>query len=251
METNTQKQKQRKPKVAEVAPTSGEFEIDLLDLLMRCIKAWKLFVILVAAGALLSFGITQFLIKPKYEASATIYLVNQKGQSVAVSDLQIGAALASDYLKIFDLYDLHHAVVENLGLPYSEGTVKGMLTVTNPTSTRLLELKVRSTSPTEAAVIANEYAEVATKFISERMTTDEPRIISYSHIPTSPVSPNKVRNTIIGAAAGFVLALAYVFIRMLLDDKIRTPEDIRKYTGLSNLAIIPKDDLDTPGGKKR
>ena len=30
---------------------------------------------------------------------------------------------------------------------------------------------------------------------------------------------------------------------MLLDDKIKTAEDIRRYTGLVNLAIVPKENL--------
>lgn len=231
--------------------TKDEIDIDFKEFFFRCVASWKLFVIFVIIGAGLAFGITHFLIRPKYEASSTIYLVNSKGQSVAVSDLQIGAALASDYLKIFDLWDIHHSVAENLNLNYSESALKGMLTVRNETGTRLLELRVRSTNPSEAAVIANEYAEVASKFIVERMATDEPHIISYAHVPTTPVSPNNMRNTIIGAAAGFVLVFAYVFIRMLVDDKIRTAEDVRKYTGLVNLAIIPKDNSEESEGKRR
>ncbi|MBR0081791.1 MAG: hypothetical protein IJP98_03505 [Clostridia bacterium] len=228
----------------EVSGTGAEFEIDLKDLFFRCLAAWKLFVIVTLIGGALAFCYTYFLIAPKYEATATIYLVNLKDESygATISDLQIGTALTQDYIKIFDLWDIHHEVAENLQLPYSEASLKSRLTVKNESGTRLLGLTVRTTNPTEAAVIANEYAEVASRFISERMATDEPRIVSYANVPTNPVGPSKTRNTVIGLLAGFLLVFVVVFLRMVFDDKIRTAEDIRKCTGLINLAIVPKDE---------
>jgi hypothetical protein len=39
---------------------------------------------------------------------------------------------------------------------------------------------------------------------------------------------------------------------MMLDDKIRTAEDIRRYTGLANLAIVPREDtVEEPEEEKK
>lgn len=43
----------------------------------------------------------------------------------------------------------------------------------------------------------------------------------------------------LGFLLGAFLACAYVTIGLLFDDKYKTAEDIRKYTGLPTLAVVP------------
>ena len=74
------------------------------------------------------------------------------------------------------------------------------------------------------------------------MARDKPSIMSVALVPTNPVSPNRTKNALLGFVLGGLLAAAIVIIGMLLDDKIRTAEDVRKYTGLANLAIVPVED---------
>ena len=71
-----------------------------------------------------------------------------------------------------------------------------MVSVTNPSDTRLLNITVTSEDPVEATNMANEYASVACDYIYQVMGTEEPRLFSEALQPTSPVSPNKTRNTI-------------------------------------------------------
>ena len=50
---------------------------------------------------------------------------------------------------------------------------------------------------------------------------------------------NKTRNVLLGFILGGLLGAGIITVRMLLDDKYKTAEDIRKYTGLVTLAVIP------------
>ena len=59
-------------------------------------------------------------------------------------------------------------------------------------------------------------------------------------LPISPISPSILKNTILGILIGLVLVVAIVIINFLVDDTIKTPEDIEKYLELSVLASIPK-----------
>ena len=70
--------------------------------------------------------------------------------------------------------EVHEAVISNLNLPYSYSQMKNMLSVVNASDTRMLDITVTSPSPTEAAAIANEYAEVASQYIADTMATDKP-----------------------------------------------------------------------------
>ena len=228
-------------------------EIDLVELFFRLLAAWKLIAALCLLGALTAFGITRYLMIPQYKATSTIYVVSRKDSAINMSDLQIGTALTQDYIKVFSMWEVHEEVLTNLNLQYSYTYMKNHLSVTNTSNTRMLDIAFTSPDPQEAADVANEYAKVASAFIAETMSTDKPNIVSVALTPSNPVSPSMVRNVAIGFLAGAVLAAGIVFIQMMMDDKIKTAEDIRRYTGLVNLAIVPKENIkeSTNGSEKK
>ena len=231
---------------------TGDMEIDLVELFFRLLAAWKLIMALCLLGALAAYGYTHFFVTPQYKATSTIYVVSRKDSAINVSDLQIGTALTQDYIKVFNMWEVHEEVISNLNLPYSYGYMKGRLSVTNTTSTRMIDISFTSPDPQEAADVANEYAKVTSSFIAETMSTDKPNIMSVALKPSNPVSPSMTKNVSIGFLAGAFLAAGIVFVQMLLDDKIKTAEDIRRYTGLVNLAIVPKEDIkDSASSEKK
>jgi len=111
--------------------------------------------------------------------------------------------------------------------------------VTNASNTRMLEIKVTSTNKNEVAIIANTYAEVVSAYIADKMHTDAPTIISSALQPSTPDSPSKTRNIIIGLLVGFMLSAGIVIVNFLLNDTIRNADDIQKSVGLITLAVIP------------
>lgn len=238
-------------KPVDLSQNSGESEIDLVELFFRLLAAWKLVVALCLIGALAAFGVTRFLMTPKYKATSTIYVLSRKDSAINMSDLQIGTALTQDYIKVFSMWEVHEEVISNLNLPYSYTYMKNHLSVTNTSNTRMLDIGFTSPDPQEAADVANEYAKVASAFIAETMSTDKPNIVSVALKPSNPVSPSMTKNVAIGFLLGAVISAGIVFIRMMMDDKIKTAEDIRRYTGLVNLAIVPKEDIMETGSSKR
>ena len=229
----------------------GEVEIDLVELFFRLLASWKLIAALCLVGVLAAFGITRFLMTPQYKATSTIYVVSRKDSAINMSDLQIGTALTQDYIKVFSMWEVHEEVISNLSLPYSYGYMKSHLSVTNTSNTRMLDIAFTSPDAKEAADVANEYAKVASAFIAETMSTDKPNIVSVALKPSNPVSPSMTKNVAIGFLIGGFLSAGIVFIQMMMDDKIKTAEDIRRYTGLVNLAIVPKEDIKENGTSAR
>ena len=65
--------------------------------------------------------------------------------------------------------------------------------------------------------------------------------------PTIPSSLSLVKNTAIGALLA-LLAIAVIVIRHLMDDTIKTEEDVKKYLELNVLAAVP---LEKGSSKKR
>ena len=232
-------QKRRTRSLGNPAPTQASERLDVMELMYRLLGSWKLLVSLMLSFAV-AFGIyTSFFVTPLYSATSTIYVLSRRDSVISMSDLQIGTALTSDYIKVFKMWEVHEEVISNLNLPYSYKQMQQMLTVANDTGTRMLDITVTSPSPQEAMKIANEYAKVASQYIAETMSTDKPNIMSVALMPTNPVSPNKTRNVMLGALLGFALGAGFVTFRLITDDTYKTAEDIRKYTGLATLAVVP------------
>ncbi len=231
----------------QLGSNNSEIDIDLVELAYRLFAKWKLIVCLSLICAILMGVYAYILATPMYEATSIIYVLNRSDSAINIADLQIGAALTSDYIKVFKMWEVHEEVISNLNLPYTYKQMQNMLSLTNDSNTRMLDITFTSPDPEEAAAVANEYAKVASRYIADTMQTEEPSIMSIARVPVNPVSPRKVRNILFGGIVGGVAACAYVTIAFILDDKYKTAEDIRKYTGLITLAAIPAEQLD---GKK-
>lgn len=217
-------------------------EIDLLELAVHFLKKWKIIVCATLLGAVAAAIYTFCIVTPLYEASSVLYVLNRKDSVINFSDLQISSALAKDYVKIFDMWEVHEKVISNLELPYSYKQMQRMLKVSDAADTRMLEIVVTSPSAQEAADIANEYAKVSREYIADTMSTETPNIMSFALVPANPVSPNVTRNLVLGSGLGTFLVCICIAVMFILDDKYKTAEDIRKYTGLTTLAVIPLDE---------
>ena len=223
-------------------PSGYANTIDLVELMYRLLNGWKLIVSLAVGFALISGIYTSFFVTPMYEATSIIYVLSNRDSAINMSDLQLGSELTQDYIKVFQMWEVHEEVISNLNLPYSYSEMRKMLSVNNDTDTRMLDITVTSADPQEAASIANEYAQVASQYIADTMATDKPNIMSVALVPSNPVSPCRTRNVMLGFLLGIVLATGIITVRMVMDDKYKTAEEIRRYTGLATLAVMPVED---------
>ncbi len=237
--------------MAEGAHSGTETEINLLELLYRLLEKW-VFIAAIAFLCMLVAGFYSFFIaKPQYSATAKLYVVNSKDSALNLSDLQIGSFLTSDYQEVFKTWEVHEMVIQDLGLAYTYEEMEDMLSIQNPSGTRILNITVTSLDPDEATAIANSYAKVSKMHISRTMATDEPNVLSVALRPVYPVSPNKTRNVLLGFILGALLAIGIVTLRFVLDDKIRTSEDIMRYAELPTLAVVPLLDSNSTFANKK
>lgn len=216
-----------------------ESEIDLLELFYYLLERAKYLVAAAVAGGVVMLLISLLFLTPRYEATSKLYVMARNDSAINLSDLQIGSYLTSDYQEVFKTWEVHEQVLQNLGLDYTYDQLENMLSISNPADTRVLYITVNSDDPVEATNMANEYASVARDYIYEMMGTEEPSFFSEALQPLQPVSPQKTRNTVLGACIGLLLMTAFFVVRFIMDDKIKTAEEITKYIGIPTLAIVP------------
>ena len=224
---------------ATVEREDDEVQIDLMELLYRLIEKMRYIALATVACTLAAALITMLFISPKYTARAKLYVKNGSGSGINLSDLQIGNYLASDYTEVFSNWHVHEQVIENLNLPYDYDQMNEMIDISNPNDTRILYIGVTSKDAREAQQIANEYARVAQEFIADKMETSEPSLFEEALLPSKPTSPSLTKNTLLGFFAGLLCSCGFFVVQFLLDDRIRTSEDIERISGLTTLGMMP------------
>lgn len=224
-----------------VIPQGGEEEreIDLVALFFHLVDNMKYIILALILGAVIAGLYTKFNIAPQYESTAKLYVLSSSDSVLNLSDLQIGNYLASDYQEVFKTWEVNEQVITNLGLGYSYKQLQNMLIVSNPSNTRILYVTVTSGSAQEAALIANEYADVARKYIANVMLTDMPSVLSVALVNPKPISPSFTRNIVLGGMLGLLLAAGILVMIFLLDDKIKSSDDITRTIGVPVLSIMP------------
>ena len=224
-------------------------EIDLVELLYRLLEKARYLVLGALIGALIAGVYTLQFVKPTYQATSKLYIVNNKDSVINLQDLQMSTNLAQDYIEVFDTFTVKENATNKLlqlceanGVECPDKDVKVKVNVTNQNGTRILTVAATSTNPQIAMWKADAYAEAAQQFIAEVMRTDEPSTFERAEqvgIPENPVSPNKTRNIILGFIIGMVIAAAVVIVQFIVDDRVRNAEVLEKKLGLPVLGMMP------------
>ena len=133
-------------------------------------------------------------------------------------------------------------VIQNLGLNTTYDALKKQISINNPDNTRFLEITITDTDAYLAKKIVDELTDVSVKNTASVMDTEPPNIMDYGQVPEKPIAPSMKKNGIIGGLLGFVLACAIIIIQFMMNDSIKTGEDVEKYLGLNVLGMIPLEE---------
>ena len=126
-----------------------------------------------------------------------------------------------------------------------------MIGVSTPEETRIVTISVNSTDVYQAQRIADEVREVAAKHICKVMNLEAVNTVDEANLPTAPSGPDVKRNTVFGFGVGVLLGVALVVVLHLLDDSIRTPDDVERLLGVGVLASIPVMENERKRHKRR
>lgn len=217
----------------------GAAEIDLFQLLLALKKKIVVILAAVLAGGLIAGIYTHFFITPVYSSTSMMLVLGNESSESSLTDLQVGSQLTGDYSVLIKSRPILQEVIDNLGLDMSYQQLEGMITIQTPENARILEVTVTYADPQMAKQIVDEVSSVSTTFIGEQMGMAAPKIIEDGDVPAGPVSPSLRRNILLGAVAGGVLAAGIVILIAILNDTIKSEEEISRYLGLPSLGSVP------------
>ena len=227
MEVNTQ-----------IQNADDEMEIDLKELFFVLLQRWWIILLagIICAGAAGVY--TKTMVTPLYQSSSTIYILS-KDTVVSLSDIQLGSQLTKDYTVLVKSRPVIDQVIENVDLDMTYEQFLSRLELTNPSDTRMITITFTDEDPEMAKKVADEVAKVSKARVKEIMNTQEPTIAEEGYIPEQPSSPSMMKNVVMAGLLGVLLAMAVIVVIYLMDDTIKSSDDIEKYLGLTTLGVIP------------
>lgn len=232
-----------------------EIEIDIGHILSIL---WDKIMVIIATGIIVGLGaflVAKFFITPQYESETKLYVLNRANDSATtLSDVQLSTQLTKDYKILVTSAPVMNEVIKELKLDMKASQLASSISVDTPSDTRVLQITVVSDDPYQAKKISDCVAKVSSQKICDIMKIEQVNVIEEGSLSEIPAFAVVQKWTIIGALAGIVLSAAVIVIKSMLDDTVKTTEDVEKYFDLSTLAVIPiSEEMDDglPKNKKK
>jgi polysaccharide biosynthesis transport protein len=83
------------------------------------------------------------------------------------------------------------------------------------------------------------YAKIKESGIAAASKSSNIRVVEEAPVLDHPTRPHRLLNLLLGAVFGILGGLALAFIKEGLEDRIQNTEDIRSFTGLSSVVVVP------------
>ncbi len=200
--------------------------------------------LIISAGvffALAGLFISKFVLHPVYDSTTKIYILNkEENQTVTYSDVQISTQLTQDYAELIKSRYVLEEVIQRLNLiDTNYEDLSDVLRVDTPSDTRIVAITARDEDPLMAMQIANCIREVASEHITNVMDIDAINVAETANVPTQKAGPSVIKWTVIAGFLGAVIVAFFAVLEYLLDDTIKSNDDVERYLGLSTLALVP------------
>ncbi|WP_438477780.1 Wzz/FepE/Etk N-terminal domain-containing protein [Streptococcus pluranimalium] len=220
---------------------TSTLEIDILQLLKKLWSRKFLILLISLIGAASGLLISLFIITPEYKSTTRLYVVNQSAgtDNLTVQDIQAGGYLVNDYKEIITSEDVLTQVIEKEGLAMTPSKLSSKVSITIPNETRVISINVMDENARSASDIANSLREVASEKIKAVTNVEDVTTLEAAKPANSPSTPNTKRNILLGFVVGLSLSTIAILLLEVLDDRIKSPEDVEEQMKLTLLGIVP------------
>ena len=223
--------------------------IDLVEV-FQVIWHWLWLIVLVAlACGTAAYAFSKFVLPEEFESTTKIYVLDKSGavgtnSQSTYNDLQVGMQLTKDYVELIKSRTVLEAVMKDnhLDQTYTYEQFAETVNVQTPADTRIVTITVTNHDPALAQKLADDIRKRSGELIINTMQIDAVNTYEKANYPDRKSAPSCGRWAVVAALIGALAVSAIVIVRYLLDDTIKTSDDVEKYLGLSNLALIPFDE---------
>lgn len=205
------------------------------------VRWWWVLLIGLAAGGAAAWGVSK-LVNPTFRATATI-VVNQSAApgTVTYSDALLSQQLVKTYARMATQRVVLEQVADELELAIELADLDDLVAGLAIAQTQLLEIRAETPNPDFSRDLANGVARVFIEqqrpFLPTGRGEQVLRIAQPATLPSVPIAPRAVLNTLVGALAGLMAAAAIAAFLEYRDDTIKSSDDLHPL-GLAQLGVV-------------
>ncbi|WP_206476948.1 polysaccharide biosynthesis tyrosine autokinase [Microbacterium sp. KRD172] len=209
----------------------------------------------------LSIGVLVALTTPtRYTTSTRLLVSAQAGDTATPAELNLARGYAqqavTSYVDIIPSSLVLQPVIDDLGLDYKVAQLSSKVSAAAASTTSTaITLTVSDRNPAQAARLANAIGDSFTNVVAEQLERPidaRPSLVRIdtleaASVPVSPSAPNVQLTVAIGALLGLAAGIAFGVLRSVLDNRVRTLDDVERAVSAPMLGGIALD----PQAKKR
>lgn len=190
-----------------------------------------------------SFAVTAlftfYIIQPQYQATSRI-VVNQtenRMSNITSADINTNISLMKTYQNIILEPIILEDVIEETNSKTTLKEMKDKIKFQNDEESLVFGITVTDKDPFMAAEIANATSEIFQEKIGQILPVNSVTILSEAFPNKTPTSPKVLQNLFFGMLLGFLIGFMQVFLRNLLDKRVKNSEIISEL-GWINLGTV-------------
>lgn len=235
--------------------TIHEVEIDLWAIWKAIRRNIAVLILSAAALAIIACLGTILLITPGYDSTTLIYVLNKQDNNTSTvtnSDLESSTQLTKDYMELVTTHPVLEGAIANLGfedMTYEQ--LKEKIKISTLEDGRIISIMVTDSNPMRAKQIADAVRNSVSIQIVDVMNVESVNVVEEANVPVEKSSPNIRRNMIMGGIFGLFLSFCILIVVTVMDDRIKTEEDVEHYLQWSVLGTIPLENSKTKKTEKK
>ena len=214
--------------------------IKIEDIVDGLKKRWQLIVTITLIATIISAVVSFFVIKPKYEASAKLFVGKEATtENYNNSDITMYQQLVKTYTSLIKTEDLVGKALKDNNIDLDPKIVVSALSAEQITNTQLMQVKYISKNKEEAANVVKAVTDEFIKESSALIKNADVKIIESVKLPENPVSPNKKMNIAIAMLLGLMVGVGLALLLEFMDNTFKDKESLEDIIGVPVLGAIP------------
>lgn len=218
--------------------------IDLKLYVSKLMKNWIIIALCSIIGIAVAFIYSEFFATPIYASSVKIGVFNSgSGENVTANDIETSLKLIENCIVVLEDDIMAEAVVETInqqqGEEISIAQVKNAFSFSQIGESQYLRVTAKTGDPALSARLCNALAARVSEVIVDNVANVQIRNLGGAKENNVPVSPNTLKNVIIGFLVAFVGICLVIFLFVFFDKTVSSEEMLKEKFDLTVLGVVP------------
>lgn len=222
-----------------------EMDINIYEAFKAIRKRWVMIVEIVLLCTIVTVIYSFFIAKPVYSTSTKLFIGKQlsdDSNTYDSNDVNMYQKLMETYAGFAESTDLIENAMNDAKLDLNVSYVKNCFQVTTSSEDQFLTFTYSSQKIDEGVkvleAITNEFISESSQYIPNGNV----QVVESPRYPSSPISPNKVKNIAIAIVLGLFLGLGLALFLEYLDNTVKKKEEIESLLDVPVIGIVPESD---------